>query len=81
MTDSRHPYTYACDFVRSLGPCNREGVVLSRSDASTIIQGIASVLGMTKEALAEKLSLAEQSKTEDDRQKEVAKLMAALGIC
>ncbi|GAB2471824.1 hypothetical protein GCM10027082_24140 [Comamonas humi] len=42
---SRHPYTHAADFIRALGPVNREGVVLSRSDAAQIRQGIAKALG------------------------------------
>jgi hypothetical protein len=45
MTDSRYPYTHSCDFIRGLGPVGSGGVVLSRSDASQIRQGIAGALG------------------------------------
>lgn len=53
---SRHPYTYAADFIRGLAGYNSDGTKLSRSDASTIRQGIADVLGMKDEELAIKLS-------------------------
>lgn len=48
---SRHPYTHDADFIRSLGPFGESGVVLSRSDASQIRQGIAKAIGMENEAL------------------------------
>lgn len=75
---SRHPYTYAADFIRALGPVNSDGVVLSRSEASQIRQGIAAALGMNDEELAIKLSEAEQVKTDSDREKEVQRIIAAL---
>ncbi len=55
---SRHPYTYAADFVRSLPALADNGISakLSRSDAAKIIQGIADVIGMSKETLSIKLS-------------------------
>lgn len=56
MTDSRYPYTYSCDFIRSLGPVSSGGVVLSRSDASQIRQGIADALGIDDDELARKLA-------------------------
>jgi len=77
MTDSRHPYTHSCDFIRSLGPVRTgEGVCLSRSDASAIREGIAKAIGWSDENLAIALSLAEQSKTEEDRMKEVARFLS-----
>jgi hypothetical protein len=56
MTDSRYPYTYACDMIRRLGPVASDGVVLSRADASKIREGIAKALGMDDRALACKLA-------------------------
>jgi hypothetical protein len=53
MTDSRYPYTYACDYIRRFSPIRPgEGVVLGRSDASRIRQGIAVAIGMPDEKLA-----------------------------
>jgi len=77
---SRHPYTHACDFIRALGPINQSGVVLSRSDASQIRQGIAKAIGMPDEELAEKLSLAEQAKTDEEQDAQVRRTMVALGL-
>lgn len=53
---SRHPYTYAADFVRHYGGYNERGTRLSRSDASRIISAIADEIGLTKEELSIKLS-------------------------
>ncbi len=75
---SRHPYTHACDFIRALGPVGGNGLVLSRSDASQIRQGIAKAIGMTDEELAEKLSLAEQAKTNEDHDAHIQNVMAAM---
>jgi len=76
---SRHPYTYADDFVRALGPVSRNGVVLSRADATQIIEGIAKAIGMSHEELATKLSYAEQNKSEEDSERQVQRLIRALG--
>ena len=78
-TDGRHPYTYAADYIRSFGPVDRSGVVLSRGDASQILEGIARAIGMDDEELANLLSLAEQNKTDDDIKKQTQKVMQALG--
>jgi len=56
--DTRHPYTYAADMIRSipeleLGP---SGVKLSRAEASKIRQHIAKALGIDDVKLAVKLS-------------------------
>jgi hypothetical protein len=53
---SRHPYTHAADFIRSLGPVGDSGVVLSRSDATQIMRGIAESLGIDAHELACRLS-------------------------
>lgn len=63
---SRHPYTYACDFIRALGPIGPSGVMLSRSDASLIRSGIAGAIGMSDHDLAVKLSEAEQAKVVEE---------------
>jgi uncharacterized protein YidB (DUF937 family) len=61
MTDSRYPYTHACDYVRSHVDDFNEAVgmrtpTISRSQASQAIKGIAQALGMTHEELACKLA-------------------------
>lgn len=56
MTDSRYPYTHSCDFIRRLGPVGSSGVVLSRSNASQIRQGIADAIGVDDHELACKLA-------------------------
>jgi hypothetical protein len=53
---SRHPYTYACDFIRALAGHDEHGINLSRSDASKIRQGIAQAIRMDDSELACKLS-------------------------
>lgn len=75
---SRHPYTHAADFIRALGPVSGSGVVLSRSDAAKIRQGIAAALGMEDEELAIKLSEAEQSKSAQVREIESQRLFKAI---
>ena len=57
----RYPYTFACDFVRAGvddydAELGMRVTTISRSQASLAIGVIASALGMTKEALAEKLA-------------------------
>lgn len=56
MSDSRYPYTYACDYIRAFGGHRHEGTKLSRSDASQIRQAIANAIGMDDEELAKKLA-------------------------
>lgn len=81
MTDSRYPYTYACDFIRSAGPVGSSGVVLSRSDASQIRQHIANALGMDDHELACKLANTELARESDPQElsRRTSRLMAALG--
>jgi len=81
MTDSRYPYTYACDYIRSFGPISQEGVVLGRSDASQIRKGIAKALGMDDEELACKLADAQLANEADPEhmQREAERLLKALG--
>lgn len=54
--DPRYPYTYACDYVRSLAGHNQDGTKISRSDASCIRGGIAKALEIKDEDLAKKLA-------------------------
>lgn len=54
--DTRYPYTYAADFVRSLAGYGDQGAKLSRSDASQIRSGIALAIGMDDAELARKLA-------------------------
>jgi hypothetical protein len=81
MTNSRYPYTYACDYIRVLGPVDCSGAVLSRADASQIRSGIAKALGIDDEELAEKLADA-QLKNDNDpaiSERHAQRLIAALG--
>lgn len=55
-TDSRYPYTYACDYIRMFGGYSSAGVALSRSDASQIRSAIAKAIGVPDEELANKLA-------------------------
>ena len=54
--DTRYPYTYACDLIRSATEYTKEGCPLSRSDASKIRELIAEIIGMPDEELANKLA-------------------------
>ncbi len=72
---SRHPYTYADDYVRALAGYNASGTILSRAEASLVIEGIAKAIGMTHEELAVKLSEYYQR-----HQEEIAKESAAVFI-
>lgn len=56
MSDTRYPYTYACDYVRSLAGFGEGGAKISRSDASTIREGIALALGIDDAEIARKLA-------------------------
>lgn len=75
---SRHPYTYAADYVRHHAGHAEDGsgTKLSRSDASQIISGIAEALGMEREALAIKLSEHFQRNQQALAQESVRKYMA-----
>ncbi|MCY1407648.1 hypothetical protein D3C76_134810 [compost metagenome] len=54
--DSRYPYTYACDFIRSIAGYGEGGTKLSRGDASQILVHIAEIIGMPDEELARKIA-------------------------
>jgi len=54
--DSRYPYTYACDFIRSIAGHTSGGTKLSRSDASQIVSTIAEINGINERAVFEKLA-------------------------
>ena len=81
MTDTRHPYTYACDYIRSFGPVSSQGVVLGRGDASQIMGGIAAALEMDKYELAVKLADAQLKRQEDPviQEQQTQRIMNALG--
>lgn len=55
-TDTRYPYTHACDYLRQFGGVDAGGVRLSRSDASQLRQAVATAIGMDDEELAKKLA-------------------------
>ena len=54
--DSRYPYTYACDLIRTKGGYDSTGTRLSRSNASQIRQLFAKVLDIPDDELARKLA-------------------------
>jgi hypothetical protein len=77
---SRHPYTFAADFIRAVAGYNEFGTKLSRYDASQIRQAIAKVIGMDDHELACKLSDAEQSKSEEDHERQAQAYLGTVGI-
>lgn len=76
---SRSHYTNSADYIRGLGPCGKEGVVLSRSDASQIRQGISKAIGMDDEKLSMLLSDALENKSPEEIEKDMKKLITAIG--
>jgi hypothetical protein len=82
MTDTRYPYTYACDFIRMAGPVNSSGVVLSRSDASQICHVIAAALDMDNHELACKLADAElaNESNPEEMKKQADRVLNALKL-
>jgi hypothetical protein len=54
--DTRYPYTYACDLIRSAVGYNESGSKISRSDASKIRELFAKVTGLDDTYLADKLA-------------------------
>lgn len=78
--DSRYPYTYACDFIRSIAGYGEGGTKLSRSDASQIRSQIAQIIGMPDEDLARKIAdhyLADQDTIE---RKQAEEFLSSIGI-
>lgn len=55
-TNTRYPYTYSCDYIRSFGGYDGQGVKLGRGAASQIRAAIAEAIGMDDEELAKKLA-------------------------
>lgn len=80
QTDSRYPYTHACDYLRAFGGMDKGGVRLSRSDASQIRQAVAVAIGMSDEDLAKKLADYYQANEEALTQQSSDKLLKALGF-
>jgi hypothetical protein len=54
--DTRYPYTYAADLLRSLAGYGVCGAKIDRSDAGRIRCGIAEAIGMSDAELATKLA-------------------------
>ena len=75
--DTRYPYTYACDYVRSLAGNGEHGTKLSRADASRIRCGIAKALGIDDAELAMKLADYYRANEDDITDKSVAAFLAA----
>ena len=55
-SDSRYPYTYACDLIRSLAPWDEGGCTMSRATASQIRQIVSMSWGVDDKKVAEKLA-------------------------
>ncbi len=70
-TDSRYPYTYACDYIRGICGYNEKGTKLSRSDASRIISAIEAAIGYHGSKLPEKLADMELAKTDKEIDEQV----------
>ena len=51
-TDSRYPYTYSADYIRSVAGYEK----ISRSDAALIVSLIATILGMDDKELKKKIA-------------------------
>lgn len=75
---SRHPYTNACDYIRTFGGYNENGAKMSRSEASSVRQGIAKAIGMEDEELAIKLSTYYQEHNEEIVEENFKRLEKAL---
>lgn len=77
---SRHPYTFAADYVRHYAGYAEDGsgTVLSRSQASQIIGGIAEALGLDKEHLAVALSKAYQDRSEEISEHDAKAFLATM---
>jgi hypothetical protein len=75
--DSRYPYTYAADFVRSLAGFGEHGTKLSRSDASRIRSGIALALGIADADVACKLADYYKAKEDEITEKSVVDFAAS----
>ncbi len=80
MTNSRYPYTYACDYVRSLAGYNSGGTKISRSDASQIRSGIAAALGIEDSDLARKLADYYKANEDSIIDRNVRESLSALGL-
>jgi hypothetical protein len=63
VSDTRYPYTYACDFVRAhctdwqdIGGTSVAVPTISRSQASQVMHAFEKVFGLTHEEMARKLA-------------------------
>lgn len=52
VTDSRYPFTYSADYIRSLVGYEN----MSRSDAANIVSQIAEIIGMDETELKKKIA-------------------------
>lgn len=78
--DSRYPYTYACDLIRSFAGYSNDGTKLSRADASKIRQGIAKALGIPDEILAKALANYYKENEQALTENSVRAAIVALGL-
>lgn len=80
--DSRYPYTYAADLIRGVAGYGREGIKLSRADASEIINAIAIATELDDrktQKLVEDLAKFYLDNEEEIAQKGAAELFKRLG--
>jgi hypothetical protein len=76
--DARFPYTYAADYVRGLAGCGKNGMTMSRSEASQIRSGIALALGMDDAELACRLAEYYQANEAEINKAQVTAILAGL---
>lgn len=76
-SDTRYPYTYACDYIRSLVGYVAGGTKLSRSDASHIRTAIAAAIDMNDATLAERLADLELQKTDEQISAQVTEFLSS----
>ena len=80
FVEGRYPYTYADDYVRTLVGHNEQGCVLSRSEASLIISGIAKAIDIQEEEVFEKIADAELGKSDTEKKAEVDQVIRSLKL-
>jgi hypothetical protein len=76
MRSSRFPYTFCCDFIRTLGGWYKGGTKLSRSDASLIRSKIAEILELDDREVAEKIAIYYLKNREEITEQSVREFMA-----
>ena len=77
-TDSRYPYTYAADFVRSIAGYGDSGTKLSRGDASAIRSRLCEILKLDDAAVAIALADHYLANRKEIEEKGTAQMLSAI---